>query len=72
MDNIFKILIGLIIVGCLAGIAIVIHHDIKYVCLRGHYETQYRWDPNLKVMMPYENWVCEEEMLREDYEKLKK
>lgn len=56
----------------LSLIGLFIYHEVKYVCLRGHYETQSRFDPNLQLMVTEEVWVCDEEMLREEYNKLNK
>lgn len=61
-----------IVLVILSLIGLLIYHEVKYVCLRGHYETQSYFDPNLKMVMTHEVWVCDEEMLREDYNKLNK
>lgn len=67
-----RLIVIVVIVLGVSLIGAIIYHEIKYVCLRGHYETQSYFDPNLKMVMTHEVWVCDEEMLREDYNKLNK
>lgn len=66
-----KIIIILCVLLLTFFIGALIMHDNKYVCIRGHYETQLVYQPSLEVMLPTDIWVCDEEMLRDDYNKLK-
>lgn len=52
------------------SIVFVVWHDINYVCTKGHYETQVRYNVALKIPTTQKVWICDEEMLREDYDKL--
>lgn len=68
---IVKIFIGLLVGVLLFLLTILIHHEYKYVCIEGHDEEQMQFDPNLKMMIMQTVWVCDKEMLREDYNKIK-
>lgn len=37
----------------------IVWYEYNYPCVSGHYETQYYLDPNLKVMMPREVFICD-------------
>lgn len=66
-----------IVLFILCGIVVLligylIYDSIKYVCIRGHYERRLEYNVALKIPMMTDVWICDEKMLRKDYNKLNK
>lgn len=60
-----ELFLGAVIIFCIISIGYLIIHLYNYKCLRGHYETQYFYDYNIKNVIPQQIFICDCEILRD-------